>query len=247
MKNETMLAQIYGELSALVCLPLNKPLGQTQSANHAGWVRAYADAGLSFSTSRDDVSSLRRLVADGRLSARGSTQSRGHTMTGGGVRSAMASIGESWAGAGKLLSSIISKQETGGRISPYGHHEGARIVMAWDLIPGAGEWLDAAQKTDKAWKAYIKELCRLQGRIAPLLILSYASLYHDSNGYVWGVMPTSAGKDAAAQWPDELPATDDAEVFEAWMAGYDNGEKYAKPPPSDFSNVCPVLLPAAGW
>ena len=247
MRNEIMLAKIYGEMSAFVCLPLNKALGRAVSGNHAGWLAAYAKSGLSFSNCREEVECMRRLVSEGLLATRGSTQGKVHSMTVDGVRSAMAGGGETWASAGKLLKGIIRTQVEGGTVSPYGHHRGARIVMAWDLIPCAGEWLETALATDHGWAAYKKKLCRLQQAIAPLLILGYANLFHDGEGYVWGVMPTAAGKAAAEQWPEELPPMEDDDLFDAWKSGYDNRDKYLKAPPQEYANVCAVTLPGSAW
>ena len=244
MKNH-LLMRIYGELTAMECLPLHIALGSHGSNQHGGWCAAYRARGLPFANSRPEVEALRALVADGLLTARGSTQGKSHKLTLKGVQSAMF---EDWAASGALLGKIIDAQENSAVRSPYRHHGGGALAMAWHLIPIAGEWLADARKSDKAWKKYIEEICRLQGNLAPLLILNYANLYHDGRGCWWGLMATDAGREAAKAWPDGPAAPAADELYESWEEGYDAGLlKYAGPPPADFKNVLACRLPAGGW
>ena len=240
-----LLMRIYGELTALECLPLHKKLGSDGSTQHAGWGAAYHARGLPFGSTRQDAEALRGLAADGLLKAHGATLGKSHKLTVKGVQSAMF---EDWADSGALLGKIVEAQAKSAVRSPYRHHGGAMLAMSWHLIPSAGEWLADARKSDKAWKKYIEEICRLQGNLAPLLILNYANLYHDGRGCWWGLMATDAGREAAKAWPEgpESPAAD--ELYESWEEGYDAGLlKYAGPPPADFKNVLACRLPAGGW
>ena len=240
-----LLMRIYGELTALQCMPMYRALGDHGTNNHAGWLAAYRKRGLAFGASRQEAEALRALAAEGMLKAHGSTQGKSHKLTVRGVRAAMY---EDWTATGALLREIIAVQSKSAVRSPYGHHGGAALAMSWHLIPSAGEWLADALKSDKAWAAYVRKISRLQGVLVPLLILGYADLYHDGRGYWWGIMATDAGREAVKAWPDgpATPAAD--ELFASWEEGYDAGlVKYAPPPPSDFNNVLACRLPAGGW
>ena len=248
MKNK-MLAKIYGEAEALVCLPLQRALGNHGSNNNAGWLAAYHARGLPFANSRPEVEALRALVADGLLTTRGATQGKAHKLTEKGVMAALATLGTDWADAGKLLSKIVATQGKSPIASPYRHHGGAALAMAWQLIPEAGKWMADALESDAAWKAYGKSLSRLLVDLTPLLILDCVRLLHDGRGYVWALMATEEGRAAAGDWPAALPMENCAdELFDACFESYDNGlQKYAKEPPADFRNFCAAILPASGW
>ena len=248
MKNK-MLVKIYGELETLVCLPLQKSLGHTESGNQAGWLAAYHKRGFQFANTRAESEALRTLVAEGRLSTRGATQGRTNKMTADGMRAALAIMGLDWADSGKLLSKIIEEQKKSAIKSPYRHHGGAALAMAWHLIPEAGEWLATARKSDGDWKKYIKELCRLQVDLAPLLILDYVALLYDCRGCLWGLMATEQGRAAAGDWPDALALDVDLDLFaDSCTEHFFMWEqKYSKEPPLEFRNVCGSPLPASEW
>ena len=241
-----LLSRISGELTALFCLPLNKALGNDGTNHNAGWQAAYHKKGLPFGNSRSESEALRGLVADGLLETQGSTLGKSYKLTVKGIQAVMA---ESWADTGALLARIIQAQEQSRIISPYGHHNGATLAMAWHLIPDAGEWLQAARKTDAAWREYIGELCRLQGNLAGLLILGYVNLHHDGQGQIWGLMATAEGREAVKAWPVAVAIPDESdELLDSWTEGHIAGlSKYGNPPPADFKNVLACRLPQGGW
>jgi len=180
------------------------------------------------------------------LTTGGATLGKAWRLTPAGVLTAMQSQGLNPEFSRALLGRIADA-EAGSRCTMPG--AGRPLVMAWQLVAGAGEWLSDASANDAAWRAYQDALSGLSVRLTPLLVLGLVDLFTDACGRLWGVNVTPEGRAALTDWP-VAPAVDaDTEAcFTAWDAGYTAGMGYAtKPPPPAFANVVTHRLPASAW
>ena len=247
MKTDLFLSRIWGQVDALLTLPINRPLGPDGSNRVAGWSSSYFKRGLSFASCRAEVEALRELVGAGLLEGSGATQSKSHRLTTAGLCAAVGNCGMDFGESKNLLNKITEEQATSAVWLPADRSR--KLCMGWMLLPEAGEWFETANATDANWKRYTEAQGRLQDALSPLLALGLVKLYASADGQVWGL---SATPEAHCWTPPTMPDITEEQMeahFQAWSEGYDVGQAHyaSATPPLEFSGMLARSLPSTAW